>query len=180
MAGKSIASNVSRTSAGLSSFEGFDAQLRDALGRVAALPTKDHYVEVARAYRNAGIHDKAYDYLTRSLTLLGPDADVFDERARLWRDWGTPELGLADAHRALYLSPGSPALHNTLGTILYRIGQRDEAEKRFQQAVALDANAWYALSNLCHLNFARGRTREAIIQCRQATAVRNKQANTTR
>jgi hypothetical protein len=180
LAGKTIVPNVSRTSDGLSSFEGFDSRLRDALGRVAVAPTQAHHLQVARAYRSAGILDKAYDYLTRSLTVNGPDAVVFDERARLWRDWGTPELGLADAHRAVHLSPDSAALHNTLGTILYRLGQRDEAEVRFQHALALDANAWYALANLCHLNFARGRTRDAITQCRQATAVRDKQAKSKR
>jgi Flp pilus assembly protein TadD len=129
---------------------------------------------VARAYRRAGILDQAYDYLSRSLTVNGPDAAVYEERARLLRDWGNPDLGLADAYRAVYLAPHSAAMQNTLGTLLYQLGHRQDAEDRFEQALALDANAWYALANLCHSNLARGRTREAITQCRQATAVRAK------
>ena len=169
-----MTSNVSRTSASLSSFESLDGRLRDALARVTIAPTVAHHLLAARAYRRAGILDKAYDYLSASLTLNGPDATVYEEMARLWRDWGNPDLGLPDAYRAVHLAPQSAAMHNTLGTLLYKLGHRQEAEARFQQAVTLDANAWYALANLCHSSLARGRTREAIQQCRQATAARAK------
>jgi Flp pilus assembly protein TadD len=99
---------------------------------------------------------------------------VYEERARLLRDWGNPDLGLADAYRAVHLAPQSAAMQNTLGTLLYKLGRRQDAEDRFKQALTLDANAWYALANLCHSSLARGRTREATMQCRQATAVRAK------
>ena len=169
-----MTSNLSRTSSSLSSFESLDGTLRDALARVTIAPTVAHHLLAARAYRRAGILDKAYDYLSASLAINGPDAAVYEEMARLWRDWGNPDLGLADAYRAVHLAPQSAATQNTLGTLLYRLGRRHEAEARFQQAVTLDANAWYALANLCHSSLARGRTREAIQQCRQATAARAK------
>ena len=168
-----ITTNVSRSSGVLSSFESVDGRLRDALMRVRVAPTVEHHLDVARHYRAAGIFDKAHDYLSRSLALNGPDPIVYDERARLWRDWGGLDHALSDAYRAVYLRPQAAALQNTLGTILYRLGERREAEFRFQHALTLDANAWYAIANLCHLNLARGRTRDAIIQCRQATAVRD-------
>jgi Flp pilus assembly protein TadD len=168
---------VSRSSGTIGSFESVDAGLRDALTRLTIAPTVQHHLQVARAYRAAGILDKAHDYLTRSLTINGANAVVYDERARLWRDWGNLEYGLSDAYRAVYLKPQSAAIQNTLGTILFRVGERSEAEFRFQLALTIDAGAWYALANLCHLNLARGRTREAIIQCRQATAVRDKTPN---
>ena len=169
-----MTANVSRTSGSLSSFEGFNPEIRDALARVTIAPTVEHHLQVARAYRRANILDQAYDYLSRSLSVNGPDAAVYDERARLLRDWGNPDLGLADAYRAVHLAPHKASMHNTLGTLLYRLGHRDEAEDRFRLALTIDANAWYALANLCHSSLARGRTREATMQCRQATAVRAK------
>jgi Flp pilus assembly protein TadD len=169
-----MTSNVSRTSGTLSSFESRDPDLRDALARVTIAPTAAHHLRVARAYQRAGILDQAYDYLSRSLIVNGPDPAVYEARARLLRDWGNPDLGLADAYRAVHLAPQSAAMQNTLGTLLYKLGHRQEAEDRFTQAMTLDAIAWYALANLCHSSLARGRTREAIMQCRQATAARTK------
>ncbi len=170
--GASIAHGVSRLSTTVSSLEATDPALRDALLRVMLAPTAEHHLQVARAYRGAGILDQAHDYLTRSLTVNGPDPVIHDALARLWRDWGNPGLGLADAYRAVYLAPEWPAAHNTLGTLLYKLGLRDEARARFERVVALDPGAAYALDNLCRLSLMDGRTRDAIVQCRQADAVR--------
>lgn len=158
----------------MASLESHDRELQIALMGVLVAPTVQHHLGVARAYKRLGILDNAYDYLERSLKLNGPDAAIYDERARLWRDWGHPELGLADAHRAVYLSPASAETQNTLGTLLYRLGHVRDAEARFKEALMFDPNAWYALANLCHLNFAQGRTHDAITQCRQATVLREK------
>jgi Flp pilus assembly protein TadD len=173
LADATITTDVSRTSSA-SSLESFDPVLRSALGRLMFAPTAEHHIAVARAYRQQGIFDQAYDYLTRSLTLNGAEPLVYDERARLWRDWGNPGSALADAHRAVYLAPQSAAFRNTLGTVLYRMGLTREAQTEFEQARALNPDAWYALANLCHVNLAQGRTREAISQCRQATVLRAK------
>lgn len=173
MADAGITTGVSRTTSA-SSLESFNPDLRTALTRLTLAPTVEHHLGVARAYRRQGIFDQAYDYLTRSLSVNGPTAVVYDERARLWRDWGQPGTGLADAHRAVYLAPASPAFRNTLGTVLYRMGLVRDATQQFEQTLGLDANAWYALANLCHVNLAQGRTREAIAQCRRADTLRAK------
>jgi len=174
LADADIITNVSRTSSA-SALESFDPGLRNALALLMIAPTAAHHIGVARAYRQQGIFDQAYDYLTRSLSLNGPEPMVYDARARLWRDWGHPGLGLNDAHRAVYLAPGTAAYHNTLGTLLYGLGQRRDAEDRFQRALALDPDAWYALANLCHVDIVQGKTREAIPLCRRATELRKKQ-----
>jgi tetratricopeptide (TPR) repeat protein len=174
LADATITGNVARTSSA-SSLESFDPDLRTALARLTFAPTVAHHLDVARAYRRQGIFDQAYDYLTRSLNRNGPEPIVLDERARLWRDWGHPGLGLADAHRAAYLEPRSPVFKNTLGTLLYEMGRTHEAEDQFQQALALDPNAWYALANLCYVNVAQGRTLAAIPLCKKASALRAKQ-----
>ena len=168
----SIRDGVSRMSSALSSIETTDPALRDALFRVALAPTTAHHLQVARAYRKVGIMDAAYDYLTASLAVNGPDPAVHDALARLWRDWGNPGLGLSDAYQAVYLAPEWAAAHNTLGTLLFKLGQRDEARQRFEEASRLDPGAAYAFDNLCRLSMAEGRTRDAIGQCRQADAIR--------
>ncbi len=154
------------------SLEGSDPDIRQALAHLGAAPTASQYLDVARAYINRGVLDRAHDYLHRSLDANGADAFVYDALARIWREWGLPAAGLGDAHRAVYLAPRSPIVHNTLGTVLYRLGQRKEAAASFSRAFAIDPAAWYALANLCHVNMAAGRTREAIAQCQQAIALK--------
>ena len=158
--------------AALDSLETSDPTLKQALAALATSPGSDQFRAVAAAYVRRGIHDRAHDYLTRSLMINGPNAAVYDSLARLWRDWGQPGEGLPHAYRALYLEPRSPAAHNTLGTLLYRLGKRADARASFSRAVELDPTAWYALANLCHVDMAAGNTRAAIDECQRATALR--------
>lgn len=154
------------------SLEGSDPDIRQALAHLGAAPTTSQYLDVARAYIKRGVLDRAHDYLNRSLEANGSDAFVYDALARIWRDWGLPAAGLGDAHRAVYLAPRSAIVHNTLGTVLFRLGQREDATASFNRALALDPGAWYALANLCHVNMVAGRTLESIAQCQQATALK--------
>lgn len=162
----------------LKSLESTDADLRDALARVAGAPTTAHYLDVANQYLRHGVFDRADDFLNRSLAANGPDASIYDARARLWRDWGQPAEGLGDAHRAVFMAPQSAAVHNTLGTVLYRLGRVSEAKASFTRAVQADATAWYALANLCHVNMKAGDTRTAIDQCHKAAALRKRAGST--
>ena len=154
------------------SLESSDPKLQGALAQLLAAPTTDHHLEVADAYLAQGVRDRAHDYLMRSLATNGPNAAVYDALARLWRDWGQPGEGLGHAHRAVFLAPQSAVAHNTLGTVLYRLGRAADARDSFSHALELDATAWYALANLCHLNMTSGNTRAAIAQCRKAAALR--------
>lgn len=158
--------------AALESLEASDPTLKQALAALATAGGSDQFRAVADAYLRRGVRDRAHDYLTRSLTINGPDAAVYDSLARLWRDWGQPGEGLPHAYRALYLEPRSPVAHNTLGTLLYRLGKRADARASFSRAVELDPTAWYALANLCHVDMAAGNTRAAIAECQKATALR--------
>jgi Flp pilus assembly protein TadD len=168
-----ISTNVSRVTGG--TLEIRDPALRNALTRLTLAPTIDHHLAVSRAYRQNGIMDHALDYLSRSLEINGPSSVIYDARARLWREWGSPQFGLTDAHWAVYLEPDSPVYHNTLGTLLFSLGQRAEAEDQFRRALTLAPDAWYAVANLCHVNLVKGNTREAIPLCRRATELRKKQ-----
>jgi Flp pilus assembly protein TadD len=158
----------------LKSLESTQPGLRDALARLVSAPTTAHYLEVANQYLRHGVFDRADDYLNRSLAVNGPDASIYDARARLWRDWGQPGEALGDAHRAAFMAPQSAAAQNTLGTVLYRLGRVSDAKASFTRALELDAAAWYAMANLCHVSMNAGDTKTAISQCHKAAALKKR------
>lgn len=128
--------------------EEWSAALAAAIARHAADPTDEREIELAHAYREAGILDQAYDRY-EAVTRRDPrQADAWDGLARIWRDWGFPGLALGDAHRAVWADPQSPGAHNTLGTVLQQLGKASEARREFGIAVALDPSAAYAHFNL--------------------------------
>jgi len=146
--------------------EAMDPQLTAALLEAVAVPGPAAYRRVAREYRRVGILDQAHEYFTRAVKLDPADADSHEGLARIWRDWGTPHLGLGDAYRAVHYAPDSPSAANTLGTLLQALGYTAEAKEWYGRALSLDPKAWYALNNLC---YAAIMTREvAIDMCRAA------------
>ena len=160
--------------AALESLEASDPTIKQALAGLSmtTAPTSDQYLAVAASYVRRGVLDRAHDYLTRSLAINGPSVAVYDALARLWRDWGQPGEGLPHAYRAVYLEPRSAVAHNTLGTLLYRLGRPADARASFTRALEMDRTAWYALANLCHVDMAAGNTRAAIDECQRAAALR--------
>jgi len=148
--------------------ESMDAQLSAALLEASVAPSASAFRRVGREYRRVGVLDQAHEYFTRAVKLDPADAVSYEALARIWRDWGTPHLGLADAHRAVHYAPDSPSAANTLGTLLQALGYNAEANAWYRRAVTLDPNAWYALNNLCYVAIM---TRElAIDLCRAAVA----------
>src|SRR4029079_11227028 len=109
-----------------------------------------------------GVLDRAYDHLRTAAGIDPDNALVNDGLARLWRDWGLPGMGLVNAHRAVYAAPQSATARHTLGTVLYSLGLRQQAENAFREATALDPHAWYAWQNLCVIAMDDGRTKDAI------------------
>ena len=79
-----------------------------------------------------------------------------------------PNLGLADAYRAVFYSPRSPAAHNTLGTVLQALGLRDAARVEYERTLALDPGAAYAMNNICSLDLLEERPASAAAACRRA------------
>ena len=142
--------------------------LAAALSAAKSLPTADNLRRVAEAYRQIGVLDAAYDNLSRALRLNPGDGRVLDERARIWRDWGFPNLGLGDAYRAVHYVPDSAEAYNTLGTLLQGVGNRHEARRAYDTALRIDPQAWYALNNLCYLSFLEGQARAAVKECDSA------------
>ena len=164
------AAATSRSSASTPTLESWDPQLSAVLTELAVAPTADGHRRVAVEYRRLGVLDMAHAHLTAAVRLAPHDAAAFDELARIWRDWGFPQLGFSDAYRAVYLAPSSAAAANTLGTLFEAAGQTREARLWYERALALDPGASYALNNLCYTAVML-RQRDAVTACRRGLAV---------
>lgn len=155
----------------LPTVETSDPALSGALKRLSIAETPEAHLVVAERYRDLGILDMAHDHFLRTSQLDGAGAAAYEGLARIWRDWGFPQLGLADASRAVYYAPSSASAHNTLGTLLAALNHRVEARRAYGRAVELEPRAAYALSNLCYLSFLEGETSNALAECRAALAI---------
>jgi Flp pilus assembly protein TadD len=163
---------ANRHSSNLSTLEATSPALQRALLALSLQPTTQRYLEVAAAYRLAGVRDRAFDYLSEGVRRDPTDPALHDALARAWRDWGFADRALSAAHHAVYYAPKSAEARNTLGTVLWALGQRTEARLAFEQASVLNPRAWYAWRNLCEAALTEGRTRDATRMCRRATALR--------
>ena len=155
----------------LRTVEASDPALAAALLVAEAHPSGAARRAVGAAYARLGILDKAHEHLTAAVTIDPHDAAAWDGLARIWRDWGFPYLGLADAHRAVFFAPKSPVVHNTLGTLFQALGRRADARIHYERALQLDATAAYALNNLCYSWILDQRVTEAVGACRRALAL---------
>ena len=90
---------------------------------VSSEPTAERTANLAERYRERGVLDAAYRNFNRAIALNPRDAAAYEGLARVWRDWGLPELALGDAHRAVYYAPQSASARNTYGTIMQALGQ---------------------------------------------------------
>jgi tetratricopeptide (TPR) repeat protein len=160
-------SSASKGSAFGVTLESSDERLKAASLLLAVAPSAEAHRQVALEYRRLGGLDHALEHFAAAVKLDPRDVVSRDGLARIWRDWGFANLALPEARRAVADAPRSATAANTLGTVLQALGQLDEAKRSYWRAVALDANAWYALNNLC---YAEIMTRQpyAIATCERA------------
>jgi Flp pilus assembly protein TadD len=140
------------------------------MANLSAAPTVENEIDLAQALVRLGIADQAYEHFARAARLNPGEGAAWDGLARIWRDWGFPHIGLGDAYRAVYAAPDSPAVRNTLGTILQFLGKGREARVQFARALALDAGAAYAQNNLCYSWLMEADVDAASVECRGALA----------
>jgi tetratricopeptide (TPR) repeat protein len=155
----------------LPTIESSDSTLSKALFALAIRESSEHHRIVAAAYRRAGILDYAYRHYQRASVLEPCDAASYDGMARIWRDWGMPNLALSEVYRALHCNQKSAEIHNTLGTVLEALGQPANARQAYEHAVALDPRATFALNNLCVLEVDAGNAAAAAPYCERALAI---------
>ena len=150
--------------------ERWSQDLAAAIARHSTTPTHASEVGLAQAYVRAGILDMAYEHFATAARLDPNDGAAWDGLARIWRDWGFSHLGLGDAYRAVWASPRSPAVHNTLGTILQFLGRGRDARVQFVRALECDGGAAYAQNNLCYSWLMEADVDAASVECRGALA----------
>jgi len=154
------------------SIEITDPRLATELRALTLESTSANHRAVAAAYMRHGVLDLAHEHFSAAVALDPFDGASWDGLARIWRDWDLPHLALPDAYRAVYFVPNSPVTHNTLGTVLQALGRYADARAQFEQALALDVNAAYALSNLCYGWRLEGDPAKAAEACRHALRLR--------
>ncbi|HYN08009.1 MAG TPA: tetratricopeptide repeat protein [Vicinamibacterales bacterium] len=174
------ASGLLQAPHGTARIELSDVTLARTLKALDGEPTSEAYRRVAVEYRRLQVFDRAHEFFTEAIKSDPKNAAAFDGLARTWRDWGLPRLGLSHAYMAVYLAPDWAASQNTLGTLLYVLGNGTEARRRFERAITIDPHAAYALNNLCYLSFTEGDETRAMAECTEAltrapglTAARN-------
>ena len=151
--------------------ESDDQTLAQALAQLKSAPSAVTHRHVAERYLAIRVYDKAVDHFNAALKLDSKDVNASEGLARAWRDWGSPEMALSQAYRALALAPNSAQIENTLGTVLFALGLNAEAEARFQRAAALAPHAAYVRANLCFVSTIRGDGVAARAQCDIAIAL---------
>ena len=134
---------------------------RRALARLAVRPSAETHKAVGREYRRLGLLEQAFDQFGAATHLDRRDAEAYDARARIWRDWGFPGRGMGDAARAVYYAPQSASAHNTWGTLLAASGLLATRRSEFDRARALDPAAAYAVTNLVLCRLRRRRDQPA-------------------
>jgi tetratricopeptide (TPR) repeat protein len=165
---RTLSARARPTPSSVQTVEASDPALAAALLWVATRQTAESHRAAAGEYVRLRILDKAHEHLSAAVTIDPRDAAAWDGMARIWRNWGFPHLGLADASRAVYFAPASPVARNTLGTLLQALGRRPEARAQYEKALQLDATAAYALNNLCYGWVLDGQAPEAVRTCRHA------------
>jgi tetratricopeptide (TPR) repeat protein len=155
--------------------EATDRSLMTALAELARDPSAQSHRRVAQEYVRLHVLDLAHEHFTEAVLLNPTDATSYDALARIWRDWGVPQLGLGDAYRAVHYAPDSAEAANTLGTLLQSVRQMDAARHWYMRALMLEPRAWYAVNNLCYLDVLT-RQHTAVTMCQQAVAASGEQA----
>ena len=150
--------------------ESTDQRLMAALFALSIDKSAGTHAVVAREYLRLGVRDTAHEHFSEAVRLDPSDASSHDALARIWRDWGTPHLGLGNAYRAVHHAPESAAAANTLATLLQAVGKLDAARSWYRKALALDGTAWYAQNNLCYIDILTREPR-AVTTCRAAVAL---------
>lgn len=154
--------------------EATDRPLMTTLAELANNPSAESHRRVAQEYVRLHVLDLAHEHFTEAVLLDPADATSYDALARIWRDWGVPQLGLGDAYRAVHYAPQSAEAANTLGTLLQAVRQMDAARHWYMRALMLEPRAWYAVNNLCYLDVLT-KQHTAVTMCQQAVAASGEQ-----
>jgi len=85
----------------------------------------------------------------------GLEAVRLDRQGRAALDRGDSAQAVRDLERAASIAPAVSGIQNNLGIAYERAGRRDDAERAYERAVALDCRNDKAQSNLAAVRAAR-------------------------
>ncbi len=126
------------------------------------------HVTLADLYRGAGDDNAAQQqYRTafqqmQSMNVEGPTrAEFLRLRGSLKANLDDPNGALADLKEAAALDATKPDILLQYGSVLWRVGQKQEAKKQYERVLALDAKNEWAMTALGYLSRDMGQTKEA-------------------
>ncbi len=125
--------------------------------------------ELGRAYHEFRLYDEALRHYQNALRLEPKNPVYLEQTGRLWRDWGSLQVGVDLVNGALNLDPGFVEAWNTLGTIFDRQGDTERAQNAYLHALSLNPNLDYVHNNLCFNYLQSGMVAEAISHGERAT-----------
>jgi len=152
-------SNLAKASGFAATLESTDERLTAALAQLSRMPTSEAHRQVAVEYRRLGVLDHAQEHFTAALKLDPKDVKSRDGLARIWRDWGFPNMALPEARRAVADAPRSAAAANTLGTVFQALGMFDDAKRWYWRAVQSVLRGDHDAAAVCHYDLRTRRRR---------------------
>ena len=113
------------------------------------------YYEEALRYSRKNRPEEAIEAYSRSI-LADPSAAAYNGRCVEYNRTGRYDRAVADANRAIMMSPGYPAPYQNRGNALYMLKSYDEALKSYQRAIRLNPADPECYFNLGQTYFRKG------------------------
>ncbi len=126
---------------------------------------------IGEMWAQQGDLETAVGFYQRNVALRPYDAAAYQALAEfcIRYNYSLNEIGLAAARQAVMLAPHSPGALDTLGQILYRLGDRLNAARFFRRAIERDAAYPPALLHLGIIYLEQGDSGQALTHLRRAS-----------
>jgi len=141
--------------------------------QTATLAAKDNpalQAVIGEMWAQQGDLETALGFYQRNVELTPYDAAAYQALAEfcIRYNYSLNDIGLEAARQAVMLAPRSPGALDTLGQILYRLGDRLNAERFFRRALEAEDTYPPALLHLGIIYLERGDTAQALTHLRRA------------
>lgn len=114
------------------------------------------YLFIAGLQKRMGDADAAFQTIQDARVKYPNSKELIIEELNVYLANGKDEEAKTMLKEGIRLDPGNKILHFSLGTIYDKLGEFDEAEKAYLDAIAIDASYVDALYNLGALHYNKG------------------------
>ena len=158
--------------AGLAALDAREDKGPDARARIeGALAKQPDSVPLlllaGRTYAALDDHAGAERSINRALEIEPTNLDGYDLLARVYRDRGDVRKAIAELEKLAARSPNAASIHTSIGQMLEAQGQIDDARKRYELALSIDAGMPVAANNLAWLIAEHGGNLDRAMQLAQ-------------